>query len=74
MRTLLLKSLFARPVTIAAPQPDAEALPNETPILAELGKALEVRPRRLFGRSDPVRRGAAGPARSSASSATPTRA
>jgi Ni,Fe-hydrogenase III small subunit len=55
MRTLLLKSLFARPVTVPAPEPDAAALPAEDAILAELGKALEVRTRRLFGRSITIR-------------------
>ena len=44
MRTLLLRSLFSRAVTVAPPTPDSEAL-------AELGKALEKRARRLFGRS-----------------------
>src|ERR1700731_4500755 len=42
MRTLLLRSLFARPVTVAAPLP-AEAM------LAEVGAALAERARRLFG-------------------------
>ena len=60
MRTLLLKSLFARPVTVPAPQPDAAALPSEDAILAELGKALEVRARRLFGRSITIREVDAG--------------
>ena len=59
MRTLLLKSLFARPVTVPAPEPDA-ALPAEDAILAELGKALEVRTRRLFGRSITIREVDAG--------------
>ena len=45
MRTLLLKSLFARPVTVPAPEPDAAVLPADDAILAELGKALEVRTR-----------------------------
>ena len=60
MRTLLLKSLFARPVTVPAPQPDAATLPREDAILAELGKALEVRARRLFGRSITIREVDAG--------------
>ena len=59
MRTLLLKSLFARPVTVPAPEPDA-APPAEDAILAELGKALEVRTRRLFGRSITIREVDAG--------------
>ena len=42
MRTLLLRSLFLRPVTVAAPRPDAVAPPSEDAILAELGRVLEV--------------------------------
>jgi len=53
MRTLLLKSLFARPVTIAAPSADDSAL-------AETGRALEERARRLFGRSITIREVDAG--------------
>ncbi len=53
MRTLLLKSLFARPVTIAAPTADDVAL-------AETGRALEERARRLFGRSITIREVDAG--------------
>ena len=53
MRTLLLKSLFMRSATIAAPLPDDDAL-------AELGKALEKRARRLFGRSITIREVDAG--------------
>jgi Ni,Fe-hydrogenase III small subunit len=53
MRTLLLKSLFSRAVTVAPPTPDGEAL-------AELGKALEKRARRLFGRSITIREVDAG--------------
>ena len=60
MRTLLLKSLFARPVTVPAPEPDAAVLPADDAILAELGKALEVRTRRLFGRSITIREVDAG--------------
>ena len=60
MRTLLLKSLFLRPVTVPAPHPDAAALPDENTILAELGRALEVRARRLFGRSITIREVDAG--------------
>ncbi len=53
MRTLLLKSLFARPVTIAAPSAaDVE--------LAEAGRALEERARRLFGRAITIREVDAG--------------
>ena len=49
MRTLLLRSLFSRPVTVDAPK----ALPasREDAMLAELGKALETKVRRLFRRS-----------------------
>jgi hypothetical protein len=43
MRTLLLKSLFARPVTIKGPEADERGL-------EELGRALAARGRRLFGR------------------------
>jgi Ni,Fe-hydrogenase III small subunit len=53
MRTLLLKSLFARPVTIAGPGPDDGALD-------ELGRALAARGRRLFGRSIAIRQVDAG--------------
>jgi Ni,Fe-hydrogenase III small subunit len=53
MRTLLLKSLFARPVTIGAPSVDDVAL-------AEAGRALEDRVRRLFGRSITIREVDAG--------------
>ena len=55
MRTLLLKSLFAKPVTVPAPRPDLSAPASEDPLLAELGRALEVRARRLFGRSITIR-------------------
>ena len=48
MRTLLLKSLFAAPATIGAPNADAAAL-------TELGSALAARGRRLFGRSLTIR-------------------
>jgi Ni,Fe-hydrogenase III small subunit len=58
MRTLLLKSLFARPVTVPAPKPGAP--PAEEAILIELGRALEVRARRLFGRSIAIREVDAG--------------
>src|SRR6202165_2308735 len=53
MRTLLLRSLFARAVTIDRPSPQDEAL-------AELGKALEERARKLFGRSITIREVDAG--------------
>ena len=53
MRTLLLRSLFARPVTVAAPSPEADAL-------AEVGRALEERVRRLYGRSLTIREVDAG--------------
>jgi Ni,Fe-hydrogenase III small subunit len=55
MRTLLLKSLFARPVTMPAPRPGVPAVASEDVILAELGRALEMRARRLFGRSITIR-------------------
>jgi Ni,Fe-hydrogenase III small subunit len=58
MRTLLLKSLFARPVTTAAPAPEAPS--REDVVLAELGKALEARAQRLFGRSISIREVDAG--------------
>ena len=48
MRTLLFKSLFAEPVTTDAPAPSEAAL-------AEVGAVLEVRARRLFGRSVSIR-------------------
>ncbi len=48
MRTLLLKSLFARPVTLPAPSAaDVE--------LEAAGRALEERARRLFGRAITIR-------------------
>jgi Ni,Fe-hydrogenase III small subunit len=53
MRTLLLRSLLARPVTMEKPSPEDAAL-------AELGKALEARARRLFGRSITIREVDAG--------------
>jgi Ni,Fe-hydrogenase III small subunit len=53
MRTLLLKSLLANPATIARPAPDAEAL-------EEVGRSLEARARRLFGRSITIREVDAG--------------
>jgi Ni,Fe-hydrogenase III small subunit len=53
MRTLLLKSLFARPVTLAAPlAADVE--------LEQAGRALEARARRLFGRAITIREVDAG--------------
>jgi Ni,Fe-hydrogenase III small subunit len=53
MRTLLLKSLFARPATIGAPVPGQAGL-------EELGRALAARGRRLFGRSLTIREVDAG--------------
>jgi Ni,Fe-hydrogenase III small subunit len=53
MRTLLLRSLFARPVTVAAPSPEGT-------VLVEIGKALEARAQRLFGRSITIREVDAG--------------
>ena len=53
MRTLLLKSLFTAPATIAAPPPDEAGL-------KELGDALAAHGRRLFGRSLTIREVDAG--------------
>jgi Ni,Fe-hydrogenase III small subunit len=53
MRTLLLRSLIAPAVTIGAPLPEAAALD-------EIGKALETRARKLFGRSIAIREVDAG--------------
>jgi len=53
MRTLLLRSLFARPVTVGAPSPEEVAL-------TEIGRALEARTRKLFGRSLTIREVDAG--------------
>src|SRR5262245_12437087 len=53
MRTLLLKSLFAKAVTTRAPTPDDATL-------AEIGRALEERTRRLYGRSLTIREVDAG--------------
>src|SRR5688500_2097231 len=62
MRTLLLRSLFSRAVTIAAPRPDAlgTAEAGEDALLAELGRALEIRARKLYGRSITIREVDAG--------------
>jgi Ni,Fe-hydrogenase III small subunit len=48
MRTLLLKSLLSRPATMAAPAADAGAL-------EELGRSLQARASKLFGRSLAIR-------------------
>ncbi|CAL8967738.1 Formate hydrogenlyase subunit 7 [Rhodoplanes serenus] len=53
MRTLILKSLFARPVTVPAPDPATAAL-------EEVGRALEARVRRVYGRSLAIREVDAG--------------
>ena len=53
MRTLLLRSLFASPVTIPAPTPGE-------PTLEELRFTLAARARRLFGRSLAIREVDAG--------------
>ena len=53
MRTLLLKSLFARSATIGPPAASEDAL-------VEVGHALEQRVRRLFGRSIAIREVDAG--------------
>src|SRR5271165_1699286 len=53
MRTLLLRSLLMRPATVAAPEPGADAL-------EELGRTLEARARKLFGRSLAIREVDAG--------------
>ena len=53
MRTLLWKSLWARPVTIEGPSASDAALD-------EVGRALETRVRRLFGRSLVIREVDAG--------------
>jgi Ni,Fe-hydrogenase III small subunit len=62
MRTLLLRSLFSRAVTIPAPRPDApeSETTGEAALLAELGRALEVRARKLYGRSITIREVDAG--------------
>jgi Ni,Fe-hydrogenase III small subunit len=60
MRTLLLRSLFAKAVTMPGPRPEMPALVGEDALLAELGRALEVRARRLFGRSITIREVDAG--------------
>ena len=53
MRTLLLRALFSAPATIAGPAPGESAL-------AEVGRALEARTRKLFGRSLAIREVDAG--------------
>jgi len=53
MRTLLLRSLFAKAVTTQAPTPDDATL-------AEIGRGLEERARRLYGRSLTIREVDAG--------------
>ena len=60
MRTLLLRSLFAKPVTVPAPRPDVLARETEDVLLSELGRALELRTRKLFGRSITIREVDAG--------------
>jgi Ni,Fe-hydrogenase III small subunit len=53
MRTLLLKSLLARPATIKGPTADSDAI-------EEVGRALKARARRIFGRSITIREVDAG--------------
>ena len=53
MRTLLLRTLFAAPATIAAPSAADLAL-------AEIGRALEARAQKLFGRAITIREVDAG--------------
>src|SRR3990172_9536462 len=53
MRTILVRSLITRPVTIVAPQPDPAAL-------AELAQALDQRARQLLGHSLSIREVDAG--------------
>lgn len=53
MRTLLLRSLFTKPATIDGPAPADAAL-------EEVGRALEARVRRLYGRSLTIREVDAG--------------
>jgi Ni,Fe-hydrogenase III small subunit len=53
MRTLLLRSLFLRAATVSVPVPGADALD-------EIGRALQARARRLFGRSLSIREVDAG--------------
>ena len=60
MRTLLLRSLFAKPVTVPVAKPDALPEESEDALLAELGKALEMRARKLYGRSISIREVDAG--------------
>ena len=60
MRTLLLRSLFAKAVTIPAPAPDAPVVVGDDVLLAELGRALDLRARKLFGRSITIREVDAG--------------
>jgi Ni,Fe-hydrogenase III small subunit len=60
MRTLLLRSLFGKPVTVPAPRPDAPTHETEDFLLTELGRALEMRTRKLFGRSITIREVDAG--------------
>ena len=60
MRTLLLRSLFAKPVTVPAPRSDALPHEAEEVLLTELGRALEMRTRKLFGRSITIREVDAG--------------
>jgi Ni,Fe-hydrogenase III small subunit len=53
MRTLLLRSLLAAPVTVKAPAPEAA-------MLDEIGREIGVRARQLFGRSIAIREVDAG--------------
>jgi Ni,Fe-hydrogenase III small subunit len=58
---LLLRSLFGRPLTMPAPRPDAAVPPEgDDALLAELGRALEMRTRKLYGRSITIREVDAG--------------
>jgi Ni,Fe-hydrogenase III small subunit len=53
MRTFLLKAVFSKPATMAGPKPSAAAL-------EEVGRALEERARRLYGRALSIRHVDAG--------------
>jgi Ni,Fe-hydrogenase III small subunit len=60
MRTLLLRSLFSKALTMPAPRADMPVPESEDAILTELGRALDMSARRLFGRSITIREVDAG--------------
>jgi Ni,Fe-hydrogenase III small subunit len=59
--SLLLRSLFGQPLSLPAPRPDVvPPQAGDDPLLTELGRALEVQARKLYGRSITIREVDAG--------------